>query len=243
MEISEEELTKIVFYNQVKIEEIIDTLDDLKSMFSRCLDRFITRHNKNLLLFFTLQQHPCVKVTSDMFGSSCVDFCCVELERGQIFVPTERICPECKKNSVCYYSTCLKKLSRKGNQKRYCQKCILSSHGFKDVNMQYINSLKLSNDDKDLYELLWNDLMKKFDISKIMKNTTFRFLYEYFARLTLKLMSDQFYFEKFEKNRHNFPYIDDNMYNWNIVYVVDDDEPFVTILYCFEKRNINLFLA
>lgn len=87
-----------------------------------------------------------------------------------------------------------------------------------------MDSIKLSQE--DVLKVLKNKFNKKFD----------------FCRLLTKVTFDGFYLNRFQKNRQNFPYKNDTMYIWNMVYAADD-EPIVTILYCFEKKNINIFFA
>lgn len=241
MEISEEELTKIVFYNEEKIKKIMKTLDEIHIQLFEFSKDFTRRCNANIYLFCTLQHHPCINITFDIFNDYFVEVDCMD-RICRHFVKNGRKCHECDEmNRFFYHSSCVVEFSRQGHRKRFCQKCILSFHGFTDKSSDFVNSIKLKED--DVYNMFVKDLNKNFNVSKITSAKKFGRMFPHLKRLMKKIKKDEQYFQMFEKNRDNFPFLDDNMYKWDTVYVVDNEEPFVAILYCFEKRNINTFLA
>lgn len=220
MELSDEELTKIVLKHEEKVRNIIRTLNEMEGKLLKFSFELTKRCNENIILFFTLQQHPCINISSYTgIEVSCTDRQCYPS------ASTEKTCHECyMKTTYFFHSACLNERSRKGHQIRFCQSCILSCHGFSNESLHHLNSMKLLQE--DVLKVLKNKFKKKFDFSRLMTKVTF----------------DGFYLNRFQKNRQNFPYKNDAMYRWNMVYAADD-EPIVTILYCFEKKNINIFFA
>lgn len=217
MEMSDEELTKIVLKNEEKVRNIIKTLNEMEDKLLKFSFELTKRCNENIVLFFTLQQHPCINITRYIgVEVSCTGQGCYS------FALTEKTCPECNMKTTNFFnSTCLNERSRKGH---FCRDCVLLCHGFSIESLKYLDSIKLSQE--DVLKVLKNKFNKKFD----------------FCRLLTKVTFDGFYLNRFQKNRQNFPYKNDTMYIWNMVYAADD-EPIVTILYCFEKKNINIFFA
>jgi hypothetical protein len=220
MELSDEELTKIVLNNEEKVRNIIKTLNEMEDKVLQFSFDFTKRCNENIELFFTLQQHPCINFNNySGLIVSCADY------KSRSFGSTGKTCPECNtKTTYFFHSTCLHERSRKGHQTRFCQDCILLFHNFSNESLHYLNSIKLQQE--DVYKILKNNFKKNFD----------------FKRLMTKAKFDGFYLNRFQKKRHDFPYLEDEMYRWYMVYAADD-EPIVTILYCFEKKNTNIFFV
>jgi hypothetical protein len=205
------------------VGEINETIEDLGNDFNNICHDFDDNLEATTRIFALMKFHPCI--VFDPYGKPRVK--ALKFHRTRDFNAYHG-CFECNK-SAYELVTCACR------QQRRCMNCLLNFH---KVTFDYENYYDYDKNYKkwrlvkDMFAMDFLDAKSAKNLNET--NTSF-------FRLLRKIQADNKYFNIFKSARSDFPFLDQESYDMFRVYIADDDA-ISTLIYCFERKNIDALL-